>query len=528
MPESLHKLLNDRKWQIICIACAILIVYIRSLSFEFIGMDEQTLLIEKRNFNKELSNIPKAFSQHVFENEGYRSAPKSTKYYRPLLTVSFILDEHFSRGGFVLYHFTNMLIHFFAVIGLLFIFQQMKISQPLGFALSLIFAVHPLLTQAIAWIPGRNDSLVCAFVLWSFYFLLKYFRDQSNKNMALHLLLFASALFTKENAVMFFFLCLFSLFRMNGNKLPTKNKIIIIASYFAVILGWYLMRKHAVNEMANLLPASEFYHTFLKSAPLLFQYFQKTILPVNLAVMSTVQDTNYGWVLVAFAVFGAGIYFSKKIAWTEIIFGLLWFILFFLPTLLFSYFEGMEHRSYLPMAGLLIGFAHLEPLLGVARNTQKLLTVFGAVILIFSVITFMRLNYFANEPMYWQSAFESSKHSAVVCRDYGVILTKTEHYAEAERAYVEGIKRDPKEMLVHYNLGVLYLKTQHFAEAENQMLQELNIDSTSNAMTYHVLGLIYKQTGKIDQAAAMWKKSLSISPDFQPAIQQLQQIDHRQ
>ena len=525
-----QNLLTNTRVQILTLAGVILLLYLRTLSFDFIGLDEQSLLEDKREFNKDLSSIPKAFGQDVFQNGNMPRATASKKYYRPGLTVSFILDEQFSKGGFSFYRFTNILIHLLATIGLLLVLQQMKVPQALAFFFSLLFAVHPLLVQSVAWIPGRNDSLVCAFILWSFYFLMK----KGPKNIILHFLFFACALFTKENAIVFLPICGYYILLIQKNNFNLKNKLTFFSSYATIALVWYISRSNAIGSGVRSLPFGEgqggvLYSSFLKSAPLLFQYFQKTILPVNLSVMSVVNDTNYGWVLLAFALFGAAIYFTKEIAWKEIIFGLLWFFLFFLPTLLFSYFEGMEHRAYLPMAGLLIAFAHTEPLVNLAKDAKKLSLIFGSVVLLFAAITFTRVGIFKNELSYWESAFYSSKNSAVVCRDYGVILTKMGESQKAEQAYLEGIKRDPKTILLHYNLGVLYYKTRNLPQAEAQMLQELSLDSTGNPLTYHLLGMICKQTGRMDQATALWQKALKINPGFEPAKEELRKaVDGRQ
>src|ERR1035437_1676990 len=421
MLPFLNNLLNKTKWQVIFLAGVICILYFRSLSYEFIGLDEQSLLQEKKNFNKELSNIPKAFTQHVFQTENYVEAPGTTRYYRPLLTVSFILDSQFSGEKFSFFHFSNILYHFIAVIGLLLVLLQVTNSPPLSFLFSLLFAVHPLLTQAIGWIPGRNDSLVSLFVLWSFYFLIKAGSPVSTKAIRqgekertkktfLHILFFTFALFTKENALMFSFICIYYILLMKRNNFSLKNKILLIATYAGVSILWYLMRKHAVDDASILknvaLSGGEgwgtaLYYSFLKNFPLLLQYFQKTILPVNLAVMASVQDTNYGWVMAALLLFGAGIYFTKQIPWTEIGFGLLWFFLFLLPTLLFSYFEGMEHRSYLSAAGILISISFLEPVRSLRSEERRLLGIFGTIILIFTVIPFMCLPVFSSEYNYW-------------------------------------------------------------------------------------------------------------------------------
>lgn len=520
MTQPANSIFTNTKWQIAIIASTILLLYFRTFSYDFIGLDEQSLLEDKRSFNKEISNIPQAFKQHAFQIENRASSPGASKYYRPMLTVSFILDELFSKEGFTFYRFTNVLIHFLACIGLLFVLQQLNIPRELAFFFAMLFAVHPLLTQAVAWIPGRNDSLVCVFILWSFYFLASPTPPkEGSRRLFLHILFFTLALFTKENAVVFVALCSFYIFIIQPKNFTQRNKLILFACYGGIFLTWFLARKGAIGDLSSTsLPFGEGRGGV---APLLFQYFQKTILPLNLSAMSTVSDTNYGLALLAFGAFGASLYFTKNIPWKEIGFGLAWFVLFFLPTMLFSYFEGMEHRSYLPMVGLLIAFAHTEPLLNLVRTPQKLMIAFGSVILIFSAITFTRVPAFASELSYWENAFHSSKHSAVVCRDYGVILTKTGEYEKAEKAYLEGIKRDPKAILIHYNLGVLYFKAKQFEQAEYQLQQELLLDSTGNPMTYHILGVICKQTGRMENAVGMWQKALLVSPRFQPASEEL-------
>jgi tetratricopeptide (TPR) repeat protein len=522
--------LTNIRWQLIFLASVIALLYFRSLSYEFIGLDEQSLLIGKGKFNKELTNIPKAFTQHVFQTDDYVSAPGSLKFYRPMLTVSFIIDSQLLKAdtiqddsagqGFAFFHFSNILYHFIAVVGLLFVLLRLNIVPPLSFLFTLLFAVHPLISQAIAWIPGRNDSIACGFILWSFYFLLNYLKLPSGKNLFLHLLLFAGALFTKENTVVFPVLCLFFILLNSGKTLAMNKKAVLALLYILIAVLWFYVRKSAAGEIENSSTFSGYYYALLKNFPLVLQYIQKTILPVNLAVMASVQDTNYGWVLLALALIGAGIYFTKKIPWKEISFGLLWFLLFLLPTLLFSYFEGMEHRSYLPVIGLLLVIVRLDPVQGLVKHANRMIGVFGTIIIIFSIITFARLPAFSGELSYWKNAYETSKHSAVVCRDYGVILTKMGDYPNAEKAYLEGINRDPKAPLLHYNLGIMYFRMNRHGDAKAQLAKELEINAT-NFMIYHVLGVIYKQENKPEEASMMWEQAVEINPNFVESYKEL-------
>lgn len=516
----MKQFLHTTKWQVFFLAGVILLLYLKSLSFKFIGLDEESLLVQKKEFNEKISNIPQAFTQHVFYTDDYMEGPGSLKFYRPLQTVSFIIDEQFSRDTFSFFYFTNILFHIIAVIGLLFVLIQLNINHPIAFLLTLLFAVHPLLIQAIAWIPGRGDSMMTALILWSMYFLIRHSKEVSMKTFFFHSILFAAAVFTKESAVMFFPLCLFWIIFIGGRNLSLRNKINFAGMHLLIILFWFMMRKNAAGEIKTGLSPQVLYYSFLEHFPLVLQYFQKLFFPFNLSVMSAIEDTNCGWVALTLAVFGTGIYLTKKIPWMEITFGLLWYFLFLLPTLLFSYFEGMEHRSYLPVIGIIISCIHLDPISSLARKTNLMFGVLGIPILIFAFITFNRISIFSSEFNYWKNAYETSEHSAVVCRDYGVILTKMGDYQNAEKVYLEGIKRNPQETLIHYNLGVMYYRAGRFTEAKKHLIEELNINST-NFMVYHVLGVIYNKEGRTEEAITMWEQAISLNSNFTEAYKEL-------
>lgn len=72
------------------------------------------------------------------------------------------------------YHLTNLLIHLANSI-LVFIFLgRLKVSKEISFFFSVVFAVHPVLAQAVVWLAGRKDSLLNFFVLFSFIFLIDF------------------------------------------------------------------------------------------------------------------------------------------------------------------------------------------------------------------------------------------------------------------------------------------------------------------------------------------------------------------
>lgn len=101
----------------------------------------------------------------IFTTAYWYPDPKLTDLYRPVTVLSFAINHRI--GGFqpAVYHLTNVVLH--GLISLLLFFLLAKITGRLAFALtaSLIFAVHPVHVEAVAWVSGRSELLACLFML---------------------------------------------------------------------------------------------------------------------------------------------------------------------------------------------------------------------------------------------------------------------------------------------------------------------------------------------------------------------------
>jgi predicted membrane-bound mannosyltransferase len=112
-----------------------------------------------------------------------------------------ILNYRFSGDMPSGYHFVNVLLHIASVLLLYRLFGKLGLKSLHCFLLSLLFAVHPVLSQAVAWIPGRNDTLLAVFVLLFFINSINYTTTGKTNNLALSGLFLLLAFFTKETAV---------------------------------------------------------------------------------------------------------------------------------------------------------------------------------------------------------------------------------------------------------------------------------------------------------------------------------------
>ena len=165
--SSLNEILLSNWHPYLWIVLMIALVYFRTLSFGFTSLDDKELILDNYKFISNLANVPQAFMSRVF--------PKIlAPYYRPLLIVSFMLDCRIGGTDLFTYHITNILIHTCVCCMLFRLLTRLGFNKLPSLFFSLCFAIHPALTQAVTWVPGRNDSLLALFALASFLAFLRY------------------------------------------------------------------------------------------------------------------------------------------------------------------------------------------------------------------------------------------------------------------------------------------------------------------------------------------------------------------
>src|SRR6266513_1946546 len=130
------------------IALVVAAVYSTAPGFNFIGFDDTDILKHRYFIIGDLSKIKLAFTTDAFLGT-------NGSFYRPLQTVSFMLDALIGGPSPFIYHFTNLVLY---MVGSLCVFWLLR---TLGFQLlssllfALLFALHPMFVPMVAWVPTR-------------------------------------------------------------------------------------------------------------------------------------------------------------------------------------------------------------------------------------------------------------------------------------------------------------------------------------------------------------------------------------
>jgi protein O-mannosyl-transferase len=498
----------------IFIIAFIFLLYGQTLYFSFTYLDDNVLIVDDYPFISNLSNIKLAFQRDVFNT--------NSPSYRPLLTLSFMSDAQLGQTSPFIYHFSNVLIHALSTCSLFLFFKKFKYSSKLSIIFSTIFAAHPIISQAVAWIPGRNDSLMTLFILLSMISLINFVEKKKTHYYFFHILLFLFALFTKETAIIFPILCLIYLQLIHKERLITLNKGLLFIGWGIVLVTWLLLRRTALANAAKVNVGIEpFFYNMRAFIELLGGIF----LPFNLSVYSTfnLYSTVIGFVTLGLLLIAFLYIRNKRI--NHILFGAFWFAFLLFPTFAVRQdsvdFDYLNHRVYLPLIGILIVLLELLLSAKIDFEGRKSLYVAVSVITVLSIITLLHSSNFNNGISFWTDAVSSSPRSADARYNLGYVNFLNGNYEVSEKNYKEAIELNPNSPILspkyYLNLGIIYENESRLDEAGQYYKKALNLEPRF-ALAYCNLGTIYYKQGNLKEAEDNYQKAISIEPKFPLAL----------
>jgi Tfp pilus assembly protein PilF len=416
----------------ILLATAAFLVHARSLRFGFTPLDDRLLIQDRMAWLADPSNVLAAFREGVFLG-------KEQNFYRPMLTLSFMADTVLGDGAALAYHLTNVLLHVVAVLLVFATLQRLDVKRGLAFALALLFAVHPAFTHAVAWLPGRNDSLLAIFALSAFLAFERWRASASLAFGGLFALLLFLAFLTKESAAVLVPLCAMRLWLAAPR--PRAAAIVVLAASSAIALvAWFLLRNNYGGTQSGARFDAASLREFFDALVMLYG---KLWAPISQSVVPTTADSSLVPGIVALVVTLAIVWRAGFHDVRTAIFGAAWFVAFlFLPTLAGSLGVVMpihhEHRLYLPAVGFFAALAQLrfERLVPTRRGVAA--AAIGILAIAFAAKTVARSSTYATPLAFAEDAVRASPSLAVAFKMRADVLLEAKEFersiADSERA----------------------------------------------------------------------------------------------
>src|SRR2546421_12371091 len=128
------------------IALAVLAVYFTAPGFHFIGFDDMEILKHRYFIIGDLSKIKLAFTTDAFLGT-------NGTFYRPLQTISFMLDALTGGPKPFIYYFTNLVLYIAGSLCVFWLLRTLSYQRLSSLLLALLFALHPMFVPMVAWVP---------------------------------------------------------------------------------------------------------------------------------------------------------------------------------------------------------------------------------------------------------------------------------------------------------------------------------------------------------------------------------------
>lgn len=515
---------NYTRWFPLVIILFSVLLYARTIKYQYVKMDDTDLIVENEVFIKHLKNIPQAFRQSCFEIVGHLTDNKS--YYRPILMVSFMMDAqlHGVRSSGT-YHFFNLMYHILACLLLYYLLRKLSGNAGLSLILSLLFVVHPVNVHAVAWIPGRNDPLLAIFTLLSFIGLINYYQRNKDEYLVLHLTAFALAVFTKESGVLLLPLYFLFIWLWMRDAVFFRKKIILPIVYAVITIAWLLARSAVMKGHEEIGGGASLVHVVLQNLPYMFLYIGKILLPFNLNVMPGVNTEAI--VLGCISLVVLGILFYHIQDRRKMLFCLVWYFIFLAPTLLVPELPAYEHRDYLPLIGLLIGISQLSFLSGYTIRANRITYICIAIAAVFFTISAGRLPVFADRFAFWTDGTEDTPFAANACVNVGQLYQEIYDHEQEKKALEmagqwtkKALGEDSTTLRGNNNYGAYLYLTGHHDEAAVYFQKEIKYHPT-NTDAYKNMGIYYKDKGEPAKSVFYWKKLINLNRYYLTAYEDL-------
>lgn len=455
-----------RPW--LWLTLAVLLLYFPTLQLDFTELDDSIFIKEMHAYNEDMGNFFVSFGRGLFH-------PTNDDYYRPFFANIMLLNYQLSGENIEGYHLVNILLHLGSVLLLYSLLRKLAIAELPSFLLALIFAVHPVLSSSVTWIPGRNDLLLALFLFPFFTHSIDYAKTGKPLSLVWAGLLLVCGLLTKETAVFAAPAAFILVLGFTKEKLFEKRSLMLYGCWAAALAVYFLMRHFATLKHSNLQP-SQMIGDFINRLPVLIQYLGKIFLPFNLSVFPIIEDTSYIYGTIAAVVLVASIVLAKEKDGRKIVAGLMFFFLMLLPALIVPNklnVQTFEHRLYVPIIGILMILPQTIFFQN-KLNAARLAAIFIGAAAVFAILNNRHQKNFSNPLSFWTQAYETSPHSSYAVMMYAARLGKTDQ-AESYRLMREAYKLNPDEKYLNYYYGVMLENQDSVLQSEPYFLKENKI-----------------------------------------------------
>ncbi len=508
------------------LALAVALAYANSLDVDFVYDDYAFV------YDNEAIRTFTPLSKFLLSPEAF-SQPSNDHVFRPLASFTFALNHAVHGLQPAGYHVVNLVFHALNAFLVFLLLRRIGFRDVSSFAGALVFAVHPVHTEAVTWISGRSN------VLFLFFFLLAYLlyaRIDSTSTAPVSptrrffllsgsVAAYALSLLAKEMALplpaLLFGHDLY--FHRDWDRKQRLRSVLSYIPFVLVAVAYVLLRTHVLGKVGQVsYHGGSAYVTLLAMLRAAVIYARLLLVPVGLSLSRHFQPSHSIFdmsvfpsfcliilgVAAAIVTFRRGSYFS---------FALFWFVVAMLPVSNIIPVNAIVADRFL--YGPSIGFCVLIAVC-VASGSGKtavrgLLTTSAVVAVVFCymLLSVGRNNDWENAILLWSKTAKSSPTSYVAFNNLGFEYMKRGRISEAIEALNKAVKIKDDLPHVRLNLAKCYAKTGEINMAIHHYNAAIaQLDDAAEVRCE--LAALLERTGRTQRAIEQYETALRENPDM--------------
>ncbi|MFT5128502.1 MAG: tetratricopeptide (TPR) repeat protein, partial [Rhodothermales bacterium] len=515
---------EQRRWMAIgaaLIVVASLAIYARTVSYGFTNWDDPLLILD----NLEVRSLAPSRVAGIF-------TPKPGFTYQPVRVLSYAID-YALWGGYnpTAFHAMNLLLHslaglllalaVFAILGRLKPDAEFKTRASVALFVALLFVVHPVNTESVAWAASRKYGLIAVFGFLSFWL---YVRQQTIASFAAFIVALLSSPFAIVLPPIFL---LFEYCREPElspvpiakrrwkNFLPYIIAFALAAPFLAFQLlasdrgeGGISTTHHADNPLYTIFSMLRAFGDYLKN--LVMPFWLNNRYPNHVATMFFRPGVLIGALLLGLTIFWVSreLRAGRKLP----LFCAGWFFICLAPVSNIIPISNLMADRYLYLAGIGPFLALGLTLAAFLRTPQLRYAIGGVILLAFTIGASARVGVWKDSESLWRDCLAKDKRNDIALNNMGNSLKEQLRHAESVPFYEACLKLNPDYTDAHTNLGAALMELGQ-PDAAMKHYQEALKQKPDHALTRFNLGVAYAGKGNFKQAIEHYALSVEHEAD---------------
>ena len=506
--ESATRQFQQNALPLLAFLAAIFVFYFPALSGEFIWDD--AIFAKEKTIHSWSGLWSIWFAPSELVNE---------VHYWPITYTTFWLEHKLFGLNPTSYHIVNCVLYFTNVV--LIWRLLLKLEVPGAWVISMIFAVHPLHVESVAWLIERKSLLSTMFYLGSVHLWLRFHESSSLKAYALALGLYALSLLSKSVAVTLP-VALLVLLWWKQERVSVQDLIRLLPFFivgFAITLGNYL--SYVVSTESDF--AYSFLERVLIAAQAVWFYIGKLLWPTNLMVVYphwevSVKNLTAWLFVVATGGILALLWGCRHRIGKGPLAGAAFFIITLSPILGFVDYGYMRHSFVAERYQYLAGLGLIAVLMGGAVHAmQPYITSFRPVIMGaiaslvigLGVLTWHQAAIYQDEISYFSHISSHNPAAPNVYHNLGIALLEADRVEEGYEASLKSLEYQPNKPETHSNISAALYLMGRYDEAEESVKRALEL-APDNESAWQNYGSLHMKQQRYEEAAAAFQKAIDL------------------